>query len=461
MQLQTPERRLIIPAAPGRGGRIYSPEDVLRCNPSEMRRGLGLGRIRPHPPVTYWDIFGPQLLGRYKLWGPDLVTDASYIESPLDLSNGAIWPPVRCTCTTGHADPAGGANAGRIVEDGTAAASHLVYQNLVYTSTGPVKRIRFRAKPDTRGYGGWLGAGTAAYAFWNFTNGAVTASLGCTPAAGVSLGGGWWQFDAEPTVDFTSGGQLYFLTSIDGTYAGRLYNGVLGQGAIYLYNPEIDQTSILTAPNGPALAARNLALYGDPYHCTNPTKSSQLVVGADVWDGLPSAIASGENWIACDEMAARFTGSDQPWWMIIPLERDAGSAADERIFSLGNSADNLPFHDVRWSNVNVYRTWRRDTAGTGSADQPGMATPTGRNVSALRFAGQTVSTWYNNGADIVAAAQNVGAMAVDQVTLAAFRRIAVASQAKMVARDLIMGMAASDAQMLAGINLAIAGNPIT
>lgn len=174
-------------------------------------------------------------------------TSTDGVASPLNLSANPPWSLTRCTVTTGHADPDAGINAGAIIEDGTAGLSHFIYQTTNVLFGPAMYRTRFLAA--MRGYAMIANGDNSIYCIWDGATGVVTASLACTGSPGVALGGGWWLF--ELSAPSNSHLTLVLHTNTDGTFAGRQYNGVLGQTAAYYYKPEFLYTiETYTLPSG-------------------------------------------------------------------------------------------------------------------------------------------------------------------------------------------------------------------
>jgi len=418
---------------------------LWKRNPDQGRRGSVRGIVRQQ---TLESIFGPQILGRYKLWGPDLVTDATVVESPSTF-NAAPWGNTGVTFSDAYT-----------LRETADTNFHTVSQDLS-NAIGPVTSVSVDVEADGRDILGLQLKGSASNSYSTFLLGAGTGGTtvsGCTVDM-ENLGAGRWRATIYPTVPVDSGTATLSILSrkYDSFFA---YAGDITKG-LKLYNAQINQTSILTAPNDPTLAARNLALYGDPYHYTNPNKSSQLVVGADVWNGLPGAIASGANWIACDEMAARYTGEDKQIFVAVSVQ-SATLGASDYIVGLGNSADNNPHQALGTGAGPNWGAIKDDNVSSGPVTNTSTTACDGnRHILAWSHDGKTETIWLDGVVtSISAAASDLGAMTVDQVTLFALRKIAAANHAPVIARDVVMGMAANPAQMLAGYNLMRAENPL-
>jgi hypothetical protein len=395
------------------------------------------------------ELFGPQILGRYLLHGPQLVTDASYLESPNDFSADPPWSSVLLTWP--------GPNTCREVAN---TQAHNWRQELAgRISVGPFSwgidlqddgcRFARIHSYDGSGY---------HYYMVDLQTGSTSGVLACTPDV-TNLGGGLWRCRMLDTVcvdPATAYVRVYL--SQDGT--NLVYLGDITKG-LKAYNATIDQTSILTAPNDPILAARNLALYGDPLHFTNPTKESQLVVGDDVWDGLPGAIASDANFLTCDPMAARYSGTNKPIGMVAPIQGN-GVGASDYLLSLGNSGTDTPWQTVRTNASNKWATVKKDNSGAPAATNDSNTAPgTDRIILAWNNTGAAESLWVNGVAtSILNSACSVGACTFNRLTFSALRRTTVAGYVPIIAREFLLFMSASNAQALAASNLMRAGNPI-
>jgi len=404
-----------------------------------------------HGIAPWIELYGWNILGRYRLHGTDLVTDASALVSPNDFSADPPWSHPRTTSPDAHT-----------IKEEAITGAHGIFQSLAgITAVGPIG-FQIDLEADGRDYARtdvYAGGGGLYYsAVVRLTDGALINSANCTPTV-TALGGGIYRINIpDAMIDDPATALVRTNMSPDGTTFG--YAGDITKG-IKAYNATIDQDSILTAPNDPTLAARNLALYGDPYHYTNPNKASQLVVGADVWDGLPGAIASGASWIACDEMATRYAGEDKQIFVAVSVQ-SATLGASDYIVGLGNSADNNPHQALGTGAGPNWGAVKDDNISSGPVTNTSATACDGdRHILAWSHDGTKETIWLDGVVtSISAAASDLGAMTVDQVTLFALRKIAAANHAPVIARDVIVGMAASPAQMRAAYSLMRAENPI-
>jgi hypothetical protein len=389
---------------------------------------------------TLEQIFGLQLLGRYKPWGPDLVTHATVVESANDFRMGD-WTPAQVTTP--------GANEIRSTTDDDV---HKLTQTLV-NAVGPVDSLTLRnVKPV--GSQQWikLRLSPGGLVYFDVINGVVGTETGATGSVAANVGGGWDVTTVPAAVATASAEYEIYLALDDGDDSGV---GSTSDG-ITLDSAEIDQESILTAPNDPTLAARNLALYGDRYDFTNPTKASQLVVGADVWDGLPGAIASGASWIACDPMAARYTGSNKA--LFAAFAAQVAAANYTYLLHLGNSATTTQFISMRQDAAPQDLAWtRKNDAGSAKHVRDGVLVAPNRAIIAARSTG-TVGSVYRDGVFKNSGDDDVGQCTLNQATVACRRSSGTADFLTGVIREFIIGMSAENAQMLAASNLMRAEN---
>jgi len=397
-----------------------------------------------HGIAPWIELYGWNILGRYKLWGPDLVTHATVVESADDFSAGD-WTPAQVTTP--------GANEIRSTTDDDV---HKLTQTLV-NAVGPVDSLTLRnVKPV--GSQQWikLRLNPGGLVYFDVINGVVGTETGATGSVAANVDGGWDVTTVPAAVATASAEYEIYLALGDGTDSGV---GSASDG-ITLDSAEINQTSILTAPNDPTLAARNLALYGDPYHYTNPNKASQLVVGADVWDGLPGAVLSGANWIACDEMAGELDGDDQPvgWALAAQLTNLTGNPTP---VSLGNSATSpgANSHEMLLNSGNMYLN-KRDAAGSFAFKNSNWTADTDRHVIAYNCPGTVRSFAVDGVATLSGYAADVGNCVFDRFLLGARACGTPDRFTSMVARELVVWKLALDAQSLAASNLMPAENPL-
>lgn len=108
---------------------------------------------------------------------------------------GGIWNHTRTTGTTGITDPSGGTKAVRVVEDGTAGASHITFASP--TLTAEVYTFSIYAKAGTRTKIELGDSGAGAGKTFNLSDGTMSVGLlvpGAPIAAGmISLPGGWYR----------------------------------------------------------------------------------------------------------------------------------------------------------------------------------------------------------------------------------------------------------------------------
>ena len=222
----------------------------------------------------------------------------------------------------------------------------------------------------------------------------------------------------------------------------------------------VERPGIVTVPNDPILAARNTRDYSDPFHLGQATAANQAWLHPTGWNGQAAAQfrAANSHFMQVDTMAPRFTGADQPWFMLAAVDY-ISAPADQRLFSLGNSADNNPAHDLRNSTARYTSQRTDDVPATKTSTGAVAGVPASRHIIAARFDGQNLWTWIDGVADAVSDDLDLGAMTVDQVTVACLRRVANANFANAYVRELLLGMNATNSAMVAGSNLLATFNP--
>lgn len=385
--------------------------------------GRGFCRDKPHrpPPRGLVDIGGngfcvldewsallePDLVGVWPLFGDQLVTSAAWIVDPDDFTNPINWARNRLTTPTAHE-----------VFETAVVGSHSIYQTLSgQVSVGP---YQWSIDVEAAGTGFVrLRTNTGAtnqYAWVNLSTGAVYGEIGCNAFA-QSLGGGRWRVGMTDASFDAAGGWIQLYLSQDGSSVS--YLGIPANG-IRMYNAQIDQTSIVTAPN--LYGDRALAAYGDRFDLTNATKTTQPVVSADGWDGDECAIFSAANLLTADAAAALFTGEDKPLTWAFAQECDGGVLG--RLASITSSTAAPPIHMASTQVSNVQAHFLRDDSNTVKSTPAGTLPTNVRSILLQTSTGQVLDTYHNGAADIVAADRNLGACTVDWFTVGALRYFA-------------------------------------
>jgi hypothetical protein len=399
---------------------------------------------------TYRRIYRSQLLGRYKLWGPDLVTDDSAFDHPDKFDEGGTWVPTNVTMSDAHT-----------LRETAATDYHKLTYSGMLTAAGPQSQAVI-VVPDGRE---WVLLSTTAgpcYVWYHLTGagalGTQTAGVGAiADATPYGVPGGY--LCTITPANLAAGADFRIYPAKGDGLGNTSYAGDTGKG-LKLYNAQIEQTSILTAPNDPTLAARNLALYGNPYHFTNPNKDSQLVVGADVWDGLPGAIASGANWIACDEMAPRLMGNDVPVGVVLAGQLTAVPPVQATFWSAGHAAGLDRYQSLVWQNAVGLKTEKRGVGGAQIQNTTLPLPDTDRHIFAHQHFGTTESLWLDSVATSVAnAASDAETQSLNQVSLAVLRRSTLTYYLTGVLRDALFIMSATGPQMIAASHIMRAENP--
>ena len=355
------------------------------------------------------ELVGPDdLLGVWPLYGPQLVINASVIGSPDTFDANPPWTPIRLTPQADH----------HTVLETVDNNTHYLQQALAI-ATGP-RSFSLDIEPYGRDWTMISAEQTILSRAWFHLTGAgavgtasnVNASIQELTSEGHP---GRYRCAMEPTAagDFGPAPNLRVFTSI--ANGSSSHPGDVTKG-LKLYNAQIDQTSIVTAPN--LYGVQALARYGDRFDLTNPTKSSQPVLEATGWNGLPCGRFSAANYLYADAVAAQLAGDDTPWSAVAAATTDTVAAGTAALICLGHATIPDPLH-IWWRSGANAVTYRRPTVGV--AAQPTHATgwtANARVVHAESFSGTTVSAYR----DAIPDASNpmaldVGSLSADRFTL--------------------------------------------
>ena len=351
-------------------------------------------------------IVGPNdLLGVWPLYGSQLVTHDTVVQSPTVFDASPPWTSVRLSAWP---------DANTLREDATAASSHYVEQTLV-NAVGPVAAVGWDVAPDGRDWVCLQLQGTAnAQCWFNVTTGAVGTQTGCVGSV-APQGGGIIRCSLVPTstLVFAASSVLRaYSSSADGSVS---HNGDIAKG-LKLYSATIGQTSLLTAPN--LYGAYTLARYVDRFDLTNATKASEPVLDATGWNGLPCGRFSGANYLTADAVAAQFTGEDKPLTWAFAQE---ALTANKNLASIANSADANPVEVCAGTSANTQRHVIRDATGAVKYLPDGSALISQRSVLLQSMTGVAVDLYRNAAAELAGADRNVGTVNLNQYTLGVLR----------------------------------------
>ncbi len=400
------------------------------CMPGHMGRGLGMGRVRPRPPTTMWDIFGSQILGHYKYYDPACVLNyqdgagEQIIDGDMELGGIANYTPLAGVNVTKDSTlPYEGTQCLRLTSTGAGTLG--CYQTCMVMGARYLIVGRYRsdgtATPTMRDRAGLSIAIGAASTSWQYFSGEFTATHAGLRPSGVFTGAGQWvEFDVLAMIELPG---------------------------------------LVTVPNDPVLAARNIKLYSDPFHANQATPLNQPWQHPTIWGGSLSAgqFDGTNHWMQVDAMAARFSGSDKPWFWL-SAQKWLNPGPHQRLFSMGNSADATPVVGIRSTTRYVARRTANDTTSLEAASA--VNTPTVRHIYAARFKGTEYDSWRNGVPDMVAAPLDVPTMTVDQVTVGARRRTTIDNWFEGPIREILIGTGpVTAAQMIAASQMVAASNP--
>jgi len=143
--------------------------------------------------------------------------------------DNAYWSKSASTISTGQADPSGGSNAFKIVED-TSTNYHRIFGNYTMVS-GNVYATSVTAKAAGRNFLTLSNNVSAGTCIFNLTDGSIaTQESSVISASTTSLGGGWYRCEMV-AVGNTSATKSVFIgadnNGVVGTYTGDGTSGVL------------------------------------------------------------------------------------------------------------------------------------------------------------------------------------------------------------------------------------------
>jgi hypothetical protein len=347
------------------------------------------------------ELFGPEQLGVWPLYGPQLVTGASAFDSPDDFTLGANWASTTVTTPDAHT-----------LRETSATSEHKLTQT--YTGNVAVGPLGFSF--DVEADGRWdvklrIADGGAEVSVWfDGDAGVKGVETGATGTI-TPLGGTPARFRCRVDTGRAMGaaGTVDVYLSPDGSttsYAGDTSKGVK------VYNAQMYQTSILTAPN--LYGTEALARYGDRFDWTYDTKASEPVLAPD-WNGLDCAVFSGANFLTCDPLAALLTGTSQPIVYGVAWERTtAGNAVLLAVSAAAKTGSDFPFLELGHVAGNAAHYRWADNGAHVEAKQ----------VLAARDDGAARAV-YRDGVLIASGSGSVGPLTLDQVTLGGRRDGAV------------------------------------
>lgn len=201
----------------------------------------------------------------------------------------ASWGKTQSSVTANATiSPDGTANAEKLIEDTTAAATHNVNQGATL-SDNSVYAFTFYAKAAERS---WVycqvtdKTGAARYAYWNLSDGSIgTLTAGLTATEVVTLPNGWYRVG----VTFNSssgGGSPFFVIGPSTGDTGRTYDGD-GTSGIYVWQAQLELGSIASSPivttsSSVTRAADNVTLLNSlfPWSFTVGTAVAKFIVSA-------------------------------------------------------------------------------------------------------------------------------------------------------------------------------------
>jgi len=363
------------------------------------------------------EIVGPNdLLGVWPLWGPQLVTHAGYLDSPNVFNANPPWTPLGVTFP----------DANTMKED-VSVGLHRINQSMIGKSSGGPILVSMDVEPAGRDW--------AAMFWWGPTYGSRGAYFQLTGAGAIgNISGAVTPTIQELTGEghpgryrcamvsdvFAADEYVYLNASIANgvsSYAGDITKG------LKLYNAQLIQTSIVTAPN--LYGVQALAKYGDRFDLTNPTKASQPVLMPDDWDGIECARFSGVNYLYADALAVQLSGIAAPTALVVACSTDAIDAVARNVVGLGHSINSVPYAVWRRTGASIEYIQRNDAGTTVTATYGSTLTAAQRTILAARKAA-ALHGYKNAVADAAnPMAASAGQSTFDRFTVGAVRNVSV------------------------------------
>jgi hypothetical protein len=135
------------------------------------------------------------------------------------------------------------------------------------------------------------------------------------------------------------------------------------------------------------------------------------------WGGTrPSMLFNGVGeYMICDALSAIATGVDQPFLIMMAVEIVA-EAANQRLWSFGNSASATPRHEAYQWGSKLY-TFRKDDAAAFKNPGGAITIATGKLIYTTQMFGTNIYTYQNDDSDLAAGDVDVGAITLDQFTV--------------------------------------------
>ena len=200
-----------------------------------------------------------------------------------------------------------------------------------------------------------------------------------------------------------------------------------------------DMTAIgtVTSADGPESPLSHGVVNGDLIQDVTDLSSNKFECHQATAGSKPSWISSGINtfptlrfdgsadYMTASSISTALSGSDKPFTIISAIEKASNSGTDA-IFSLGNTGDANPFHEIRTEAANNYESHRSDDSPSTVTDSGG--TPdTDPHIVSVTFTGTAVSIHVDGAVVVDDQAHNVGTMTVNQFAVGALVKNAVSN----------------------------------
>ena len=179
---------------------------------------------------------------------PSLLLEKQSTNTMLNSENLNSWLQIDTSVTSNSTtSPDGTQNADTVTATGSGSLSHLIYQNLAFTS-GTAYTLSVFAKANTSNFIQLVFSGdfvANSYANFNLSNGTITASANLTPKI-ESMGNGWYRCSISATAGATAtNSQIIYL--INSGTASRGQSFTASGESVYLWGGQFEASSYATS----------------------------------------------------------------------------------------------------------------------------------------------------------------------------------------------------------------------
>ena len=200
---------------------------------------------------------------------------------------------------------------------------------------------------------------------------------------------------------------------------------------------DMTDNNTVTSADGPESPLSHGVVNGDLVQDVTDLSSNEFECHQATAGSKPSWISNGINtfptlrfdgsadYMTASSISTALSGSDKPFTIISAIEKASNSGTDA-IFSLGNTGDANPFHEIRTEAANNYESHRSDDSPSTVTDSGG--TPdTDPHIVSVTFTGTAVSIHVDGAVVVDDQAHDVGTMTVNQFAVGALVKNAVSN----------------------------------